>query len=69
MNEAPKKIPGGLALMMKSFGLDPVEIKNSIMQFGDMIRAIDDNMREIKAANARIELMLQQWEVEGARKQ
>lgn len=45
---------GGLEIMLKSMGLDPVEIKKNVAGFGQIIVSIDARLQRIEAQQNEI---------------
>lgn len=54
----------GAEMLLKSLGLDPEEIKNSIAQFGAMVVAIKESLDRIEAKQDEILSRLNQKEIE-----
>lgn len=58
-------IPTGVALLLKSFGLDPAQVVGTLDSMGQIMAGIHARLTAIEAAQARIEHILIARHVDG----
>lgn len=48
------RLPLGMQMMMKSFGLDPDDVKKQVTEFSGLIRGIFEALQTVHASNLQI---------------